>query len=92
VQVVAAINSIELNALDDHEFDIDFKRPKLRNLDLFDFLQYTFGFQVFSLIIFTSGLINHLHSKQKLTLLDNSAYTEHFLESSMVSMFSILGF
>lgn len=53
MQVVAAINTIELNSLDNHEFDIDFKRPNMRNLDIFDFLQYTFGFQVFAIILLT---------------------------------------
>lgn len=48
MQVVAAINTIELNTdeVEDYSFDKNFKRPTMRNLDIFDFLQYTFGFQV----------------------------------------------
>ncbi|KAG0630756.1 hypothetical protein M758_1G201800 [Ceratodon purpureus] len=44
-EVVAAMNALEWDLPDDYEFDGDFKRPKLRKLDIFDFLQYAFGFQ-----------------------------------------------
>ena len=52
MQVVAAMNALEWDLPDDYEFDGDFKRPKLRKLDIFDFLQYAFGFQVFSSLSF----------------------------------------
>ena len=48
---MAAINAIEWDLRNDHEFDVNFKRPKERKLDIFDFLQYAFGFQVFSKLI-----------------------------------------
>jgi hypothetical protein len=57
LQVVAAINAIEWDSHNDREFDVDFKRPKLRKLDIFDFLQYAFGFQVFCTLL--SKVINH---------------------------------
>lgn len=63
MQVVAAINTIELNTdeVEDYNFDEKFKRPSLRNLDIFDFLQYTFGFQVLiSFLLNSSLLINFL--------------------------------
>jgi len=95
VQVVAAINTIELNSLDDHEFDSDFKRPIMRNLDIFDFLQYTFGFQVISIILLTSRFINHPHWKvslPKFILIANSADSDISYETQWFLFFQFWDF
>ncbi|XP_024374293.1 callose synthase 9 isoform X2 [Physcomitrium patens] len=44
-EITAAIKSIEFEPSGGHEFGVDFKPPKMRNLDIFDFFQYAFGFQ-----------------------------------------------
>jgi hypothetical protein len=59
--VAGATRSLEYNIPEKPEFPDDFVRPEERHTDIFDFLQYVFGFQVcillwsFKLLHFMSG-------------------------------------
>lgn len=59
--MAGATRSLEYNIPEGPEFPDDFVRPEERHTDIFDFLQYVFGFQV--CIFFLSFKPLHLMSR-----------------------------